>query len=188
MPRKLSSTLPTLAALVVASASVTACGMMGGGGSQSPSPRGSTAYAELQTSSGQSAGRATFTSTGDGVFISAQLRNLPEGIHAIHLHAVGRCDRPGFESAAGHVNRHDRQHGFLNERGEHDGDLPNINVRSDGTAVADLYTTKVILEGGADALLGGDGSAIVIHSGIDDYRSDPSGNSGPRIACGVIRK
>lgn len=187
MQRPAWSTLSPLVAALAASA-LAACGLVGGGGSQTPSPRGDTAYAELQTSTGQSAGRATLTSTGDGVFISAQLRNLPQGIHAIHLHSVGRCDRPGFESAAGHINRGDRAHGFLSARGEHDGDLPNINVRSDGTAVADLYTTKVILEGGPDALLGGDGSALVVHSGVDDYRSDPAGNSGPRIACGVIRK
>ncbi len=176
-----------IAGTAVAISSLTACGLTGGG-QKGPSPRGSTAYAELQTSSGQPAGRATITSTGDGIFISAQLRNLPQGMHAIHLHTVGRCDGPGFESAGGHINQTDKTHGFLSASGEHDGDLPNINVRSDGTAVADLYTAKVIIEGGSTALLGGDGSAIVIHSGIDDYRSDPAGNSGPRIACGVVRK
>lgn len=186
MPHRQWTTLSALAAALSVGA-LTACGF-GGGGSQAPSPRGTTARVELQTSSGQSAGQATVTSTGDGVFISAQLRNLPQGMHAIHLHAVGRCDAPDFTSAAGHVNPSDKMHGFLNEQGEHDGDLPNINVRSDGTAVADLYTTKVVLEGGPNALLGGDGSALVIHSGTDDYRSDPAGNSGPRIACGVIRK
>ncbi len=171
----------------VAISALTACGFTSSG-PKGPSPRGSTAYADLQTSSGQPAGRATITSTGDGVFISAQLRNLPQGMHAIHLHAVGRCDGPGFESAGGHINHSDKTHGFLSASGEHDGDLPNINVRSDGTAVADLYTTKVVIDGGPNALLGGAGSAIVVHSGIDDYRSDPAGNSGPRIACGVIRK
>ncbi len=172
---------------VVALSTLTACGFSSSG-PKGPSPRGSTAYAELQTSSGQPAGRATITSTGDGIFISAQLRNLPQGMHAIHLHAVGRCDGPGFESAGGHINHGETTHGFLSATGEHDGDLPNINVRSDGTAVADLYTTKVIIDGGANALLDGDGSSIVVHSGIDDYRTDPAGNSGPRIACGVIRK
>jgi Cu-Zn family superoxide dismutase len=181
-------TLPSLAAMLAVSSTLAGCGVFGGGGSQGPSPRGSTASVELQTSSGQSAGRATLTSTGDGVFISAQLRNLPEGMHAIHLHSVGRCDTPDFNSAGGHVNSTDRVHGFLNEAGEHDGDLPNISVRSDGTAVADLFTTKVVLAGGANALLDDDGSSLVIHSGTDDYRSDPAGNSGPRIACGVIRK
>lgn len=182
------TTLPSLAAALAVSTILAGCGVFGGGGSQGPSPRGSTARADLQTTSGESAGRATLTSTGDGVFITAQLRNLPQGMHAIHLHAVGRCDRPDFNSAGGHANSTDREHGFLDENGEHDGDLPNINIRSDGTAVADLYTTKVVLEGGDNALLDDDGSALVIHSGIDDYRSDPSGNSGPRIACGVIRK
>lgn len=176
-----------LVGTAVTLSTLTACGLVSSS-PQGPSPRGSTAYAELQTSSGQPAGRATITSTGDGVFISAQLRNLPQGIHAIHLHTVGRCDRPGFESAGGHINYGDSVHGFLAEAGEHDGDLPNINVRSDGTAVADLFTTKVIIAGGPNALLDSDGSALVIHSGIDDYRTDPAGNSGPRIACGVIRK
>jgi len=176
----------TSAALAAAALTLTACGF--GRGSQKPAPRGATATAELETATGQPAGRATITSTGEGVFITAQLRNLPEGIHAIHLHTVGRCDRPGFESAGGHINPDATQHGFLEDAGEHAGDLPNITVRSDGTAVADLFTTLVVLQGGDRALLDGDGSALVVHAGPDDYRTDPAGNSGPRIACGVIRK
>lgn len=173
-------------ALAAATLALAACSF--GRGSQKPSPRGATAYADLETSTGQPAGRATITSTGDGVFITAQLRNLPEGIHAIHLHSVGRCERPGFESAGEHINPDEKQHGFLEREGEHAGDLPNVTVRSDGTAAADLFTTLVVLQGGDRALLDGDGSALVVHAGIDDYRTDPAGNSGPRIACGVIRR
>lgn len=177
----------TAAALVAATLTLGACGA-GRGSSQTPAPRGATAQAELETASGQPAGRATITSTGDGVFISAQLRNLPEGIHAIHLHSVGRCDRPGFESAGDHINPDAKRHGFLDSEGEHAGDLPNITVRSDGTAAADVFTTLVVLQGGDRALLDRDGSALVVHAGHDDYRTEPAGNSGPRIACGVIRK
>ena len=98
------------------------------------------------------------------------------------------CDPPAFESAGGHFNPTERQHGFLNPAGEHAGDMPNITVRSDGTAAADHHATGLTLSGGANALLDGDGSAIVVHAGVDDYRTDPSGNSGPRIACGVVQR
>ena len=177
----------TLVALVAAPLALGACGMIGGS-SSSPAPRGATAYADLMNSSGQPAGRATLTSTGDGVFISAQLRNLPEGIHAMHIHETGSCDRPSFTSAGGHLNPEMHQHGFLNPQGQHAGDLPNITVRSDGTASADVFAPNVTLEGGDAALLGGDGTALMIHAGPDDYRSDPAGNAGPRIACGVIKR
>ena len=173
------------AALLAGSAvALSACGMFGGGGG-SPSPRGSTARVSFINAQGQPAGTATLTSTGDGVFISAQLRNLPEGLHGMHVHQVGRCEPP-FESAGGHFNPGAREHGFLNPQGEHAGDLPNITVRSDGTAAADHHASGLRLEGGANALLDGDGSALVVHAGVDDYRTDPSGNSGPRIACGVV--
>lgn len=175
---------PILAAIAVAT-TLSAC--FGGGGEQNPSPRGETARVTFVNAQGQDAGTATLTSTGDGVFISAQLRRLPEGTHAFHIHTTGRCDPP-FESAGGHFNPTDREHGFLNPNGEHLGDLPNITVRADGTAAVDAIARGVSLRGGPNALLDDDGASLMIHSGVDDYRSDPAGNAGPRIACGVINR
>ena len=175
--------LPRLLALALAVGSL-ACGR---GGGQSPSPRGATARATFVNAQGQPAGTATLTSTGDGVFVSAQLRSLPEGTHGMHVHQVGRCEPP-FESAGDHFNPANRQHGFLNPAGQHAGDLPNITVRSDGTAAADHHASDLTLSDGGNALLDGDGAALVIHAGVDDYRTDPSGNSGPRIACGVVTR
>jgi Cu-Zn family superoxide dismutase len=162
------------------------CGLLGGGG-EPPSPRGQTARATFVNAQGQPAGTATLTSTGDGVFISAQLRSLPEGTHAMHVHQTGRCEPP-FESAGGHFNPTNREHGFLNPAGQHAGDLPNITVRSDGTAAAEVYAPGLALSDGANALLDGDGAALVVHAGVDDYRSNPAGNAGPRIACGVVER
>ena len=178
--------LPLLAGATAAVLTLGACGILGGGG-ESPSPRGATARASFVNAQGQPAGTATLTATDDGVFINAQLRGLPEGTHAMHLHQTGRCEPP-FESAGGHFNPTEREHGFLNPAGQHAGDLPNITVRSDGTAAAEVYAPGVRLSDGANALLDGDGSAIVVHAGVDDYRSNPAGNAGPRIACGVVER
>jgi Cu/Zn superoxide dismutase len=138
MTRALSSPLPRLLVLAGSAVALSACGMFGGGGGGTPNPRGSTARATFVNAQGQPAGTATLTSTGDGVFISAQLRSLPEGTHAIHVHQTGRCEPP-FESAGAHFNPNNREHGYLNPAGQHAGDLPNITVRSDGTAVAVGY-------------------------------------------------
>jgi superoxide dismutase, Cu-Zn family len=178
--------LPRLLAAAAATLALSACGLLGGGG-EGPSPRGATARATFVNAQGQPAGTATLTSTGEGVFVSAQLRGLPEGTHAFHIHQVGRCEPP-FESAGGHFNPSEREHGYLNPAGQHAGDMPNITVRSDGTASADHHAIGVTLSGGPNALLDGDGSALMVHAGVDDYRSDPSGNAGPRIACGVITR
>jgi superoxide dismutase, Cu-Zn family len=188
MSRRLPSALPRLLLLASAAASLSACGLIGGGGGgESPSPRGATARASFVNAQGQPAGTAMLTSTGDGVFINAQLQGLPEGTHAIHVHQTGRCEPP-FESAGGHFNPSTREHGFLNPAGQHAGDLPNITVRSDGTAAADVFAPGLALTGGANALLDADGAAIVVHAGVDDYRSNPAGNAGPRIACGVVTR
>ncbi|HEU4632313.1 MAG TPA: superoxide dismutase family protein [Gemmatimonadaceae bacterium] len=185
LPRLPSASRPLVLAALAATSLLAACGR---GGGATPSPRGETARATFTTAQGQPAGTATLTSLGErGVLVSAQLQNLPEGTHAFHINAVGRCEPP-FESAGGHYNPAQRQHGFLAPNGQHNGDLPNITVRSDGTASAEAVAWTVTLRGGDAPLLDGDGSALVVHAGVDDYRTDPSGNAGPRIACGVVQR
>jgi Cu-Zn family superoxide dismutase len=119
--------------------------------------------------------------------VRVEAAGLAPGVYGVHLHAVGRCDPPGFASAGPHWNPTGRQHGRDNPAGAHLGDLPNLNVGADGRgAVAFEVRGASLLEGGANALLDADGAAVVVHAQADDYRTDPSGNSGARIACGVL--
>lgn len=156
------------------------CTMNGnGGGTAEP-----TAVADLMTANGQSVGRATATAMSDGIQIVVEGRNMPPGAHGAHVHTVGRCDAPTFETAGGHWNPMAKKHGMENPAGPHAGDMPNLDVGTDGSGVL-----TVTLPGGTfDGLLDADGSAMMIHAGPDDMRTDPSGNSGSRIACGVFRR
>lgn len=140
------------------------------------------AMANLQTAQGAEAGTATITSPGEGLSLSLRVQGLPPGEHGAHIHQTGSCEAPTFESAGGHWNPADKQHGLENAQGQHAGDMPNLVVAGDGTG-----TLEYKLEGGnIDALLDTDGSAMVIHASADDQMTDPSGNSGDRIACGVF--
>jgi superoxide dismutase, Cu-Zn family len=145
-----------------------------------------TARAEIKNAEGKTVGQATLAPKGDGVQITATFNGLPPGTHAFHIHEVGKCDPP-FESAGGHFNPAGKQHGKDNPRGPHAGDLPNIQVPPDGRAKVEVVAKGVSLKGGQAELLDADGSALVVHDGADDYKSDPAGNSGKRIACGVMR-
>jgi Cu-Zn family superoxide dismutase len=151
------------------------------------SPAESTARAELTTATGQSAGTVALAETPHGVLITAQLSNLPPGTHAIHVHETGRCDAP-FSTAGGHFNPGGRVHGFRQERGPHAGDLPNFRAADNGSAQVEMLLTTVTLRSGSTSLFDDDGSSLVVHAGADDYVTDPAGNSGSRIACGVIRR
>lgn len=141
--------------------------------------------AELKNANGEQVGVATLREMPGGVLISVDIQNLPPGAHAFHIHAVGNCEPP-FTSAGGHYNPVGKKHGLLNPEGPHAGDLPNIHVGSDGKVRFEVIAGQVTLGAGANSLLDGDGSALVVHEGVDDYLSDPAGNAGPRIACGVI--
>jgi Cu-Zn family superoxide dismutase len=147
-----------------------------------------TAHAAIVDSSGKSIGTATLTESTGGVRITAALTGLPPGTHGIHIHSVGKCEAPGFTSAGGHFNPDNKQHGMKNPMGAHAGDLPNFDVAADGTASLSLLAAHVTLGGGPTSLFHDGGTALVIHANGDDYMTDPSGNSGARIACGVIQK
>lgn len=147
---------------------------------------GETAVAVLRDAAGRETGRATFTQTEGGVRIDVSVRNLPPGQHGIHIHEAGRCDPPDFMSAGGHFNPFGRQHGLRNPAGPHAGDLPNLQVAADGTGRFSSVNQIVTLGAGPGTLLSPAGTALVIHAAPDDEVTDPTGNSGARIACGVI--
>lgn len=145
-----------------------------------------TASATLKGPEGADLGTVTLTQTPSGVLVRAELRGLPEGAHGFHVHETGSCEAPGFDSAGGHFAGGGGSHGFMVEGGPHAGDMPNITVAGENLTV-EVFNPRVTLqEGGEGYLLDDDGSAIVIHAGADDNASQPSGDAGARIACGVI--
>jgi Cu-Zn family superoxide dismutase len=121
--------------------------------------------------------------TAGGVSFHVEATGLPHGVHGLHVHAVGRCDPPEFTSAGGHWNPAGKKHGMNNPAGPHAGDLPNVEVAANGVLSATVTLPGATMAG----LLDADGSALVLHAAADDYRTDPSGNSGARIACAIIR-
>jgi len=147
-----------------------------------------SAHADIVNAQGQNIGTAKIVPAKKGVKIEVNVSQLPPGNHGIHIHAVGKCDGPAFTTAGGHLNPDTKKHGKDNPEGPHAGDLLMIDVKADGTAKATLLDTMVTLGDGANSLFHDGGTAIVIHEKEDDYKTDPTGNSGGRIACGVIQK
>ena len=141
-----------------------------------------TARAILQDASGKEVGRARLQQVGKGIKVTLQASKLAAGTHGVHIHAVGKCDAPDFASAGSHWNPTSRQHGKDNPAGMHKGDLPNIVIDSNGRGTLAFTVDGAVL----GDLLDADGAAIVVHVAADDYRTDPSGNSGARIACGAL--
>ncbi|MCU6455399.1 superoxide dismutase family protein [Sphingomonas sp. A2-49] len=148
----------------------------------SPTPGGARATASLKTATGADAGRATATEVAGGIRYTLDVKGLPVGTHGAHVHMIGRCDAPDFTTAGGHWNPTAMKHGSMNPQGPHEGDLPNLIVGSDGRGTLGITVPGATMAG----LLDADGAAIVVHAAADDLMTDPSGNSGGRIACGVF--
>lgn len=145
-----------------------------------------TAKATFKNAEGAAIGHADLAQANDGVLIKLTLKGLPPGGHAFHVHAVGKCDAP-FTSAGGHFNLQHKKHGMMASDGPHAGDMPNLDVPTSGELKLEVLNPAVTLAKGApNSLLKQEGTALVIHAGIDDYSSDPAGNAGGRIACAVV--
>ena len=153
-----------------------------------PATTDNAASAELRNANGQPAGTAALTQVPGGVRIVIDAKGLPPGPHGVHIHETGKCEGPQFTTAGAHFNPDKKQHGTMNPQGAHAGDLPNITIAADGTGRLETMTERIALGSGTTSVFDADGSAIVVHSGPDDFKTDPTGNSGGRIACGVIVK
>ena len=152
-----------------------------------PSRAAAKTKVELKDAQGKSVGDVIVWDQGAGVALELKLHDLTPGEHAIHFHQVPKCEAPDFKSAGGHFNPESKKHGFDSPDGHHAGDMKNFTVGADGKASVKLEDNDVTLKDGPHSLLTS-GAAIVVHAKADDYKTDPSGNSGDRVACGVVTK
>lgn len=150
------------------------------------SAQAQTAKAPLKDGTGKDVGTVNLVQTPHGVLLKMSLKGIAPGEHAFHIHAVGKCEAP-FTSAGGHFNPGSKKHGMSAADGAHAGDMPNLHVPADGGLVIEVANPAITLaKGQPNSVFDADGSAVIIHAGADDYKTDPTGNAGDRIACGVI--
>jgi len=151
---------------------------------------GAVGHATIRSASGATLGELALSSSENVIHIKGHLTSLSPGAHGIHIHETGKCDAPGFATAGAHLNPGSTKHGLNNPAGPHAGDMPNIMANAAGEADVDLITRTAIslTPGTSGGLFDADGSAIVVHAQEDDQVTDPSGNSGARIACGVVER
>jgi Cu-Zn family superoxide dismutase len=148
-----------------------------------------TAVAELKNAQGQKLGDATLREAPGGVLVEVTLSKVPAGAHAFHIHDAGKCEGPAFTTAGGHFNPESRKHGLMAAGGAHAGDLPNVHVPESGTLAFEFLAAGVTLKpGDGRSLFDANGAALVLHAKADDYKTDPAGAAGDRLACGVIEK
>ncbi|VWX58006.1 superoxide dismutase family protein [Sphingorhabdus sp. 109] len=172
-----------LSAMVLLSLSAAGCSQNG----ISPGEvSGNVARAALAAADETPHGEVIVAQGDNGLLVNITAKGLPPGPHGVHIHETGKCEAPDFKSAGGHWNPSDKQHGFDNPQGAHAGDFFNLDIGADGSGALEATISGASLSDGENPLLDADGAAFVVHAGPDDLKTDPSGESGGRLACGVF--